>query len=56
MYTPAGANVHSDANASDPVPGEVSTLLRAWSEGDQRALARLTPIVYEELRRLARTT
>jgi RNA polymerase sigma factor (TIGR02999 family) len=29
-------------------------LLRAWSDGDQRALAELTPIVYEELRRLAR--
>jgi len=29
-------------------------LLRAWSDGDQRALARLTPIVYDELRRLAR--
>jgi RNA polymerase sigma-70 factor (ECF subfamily) len=36
-------------------PGsDVSTLLRAWSDGDQRALARLTPIVYDELRRLAR--
>src|SRR3954447_4144654 len=33
---------------------EVSGLLRAWSAGDQRALARLTPIVYDELRRLAR--
>jgi RNA polymerase sigma-70 factor (ECF subfamily) len=33
---------------------EVSTLLHAWSGGDQSALDRLTPIVYEELRRLAR--
>src|SRR5919198_2691791 len=33
---------------------EVSTLLRAWSDGDQTALDRLTPIVYEELHRLAR--
>jgi RNA polymerase sigma factor (TIGR02999 family) len=33
--------------------GDVSTLLRAWSEGDQSALERLTPVVYEELRRLA---
>ena len=33
---------------------EISTLLRAWSDGDQSALDRLTPIVYEELRRLAR--
>ena len=39
-------------------PGErngkdVSSLLRAWSDGDQSALKGLTPIVYEELRRLA---
>jgi len=32
---------------------EVSALLRAWSEGDETALARLTPMVYEELHRLA---
>ncbi|MFZ1927557.1 MAG: sigma-70 family RNA polymerase sigma factor [Candidatus Sulfotelmatobacter sp.] len=34
--------------------GEVSGLLQAWSRGDQQALKKLTPIVYEELRRLAR--
>jgi RNA polymerase sigma-70 factor (ECF subfamily) len=34
--------------------GEVSTLLRAWSDGDRNALERLTPIVYDELHRLAR--
>jgi RNA polymerase sigma-70 factor, ECF subfamily len=34
--------------------GEVSSLLRAWSDGDRAALDRLTPIVYDELRRLAR--
>jgi RNA polymerase sigma factor (TIGR02999 family) len=34
--------------------GDVSGLLRAWREGDQTALDRLTPIVYEELHRLAR--
>src|ERR1700686_3232971 len=33
---------------------DVSTLLRAWSEGDRNALERMTPIVYEELHRLAR--
>lgn len=33
--------------------GDVSILLRAWSEGDQSALDKLTPIVYDELRRLA---
>jgi len=41
------------------VPGEqrsadVTDILRAWSAGDRHALDRLTPIVYEELRRLAR--
>src|SRR5438552_9158057 len=33
---------------------DISSLLRAWSGGDQRALDRLTPVVYQELRRLAR--
>src|SRR5712671_2422998 len=33
---------------------DVSALLRAWSDGDQSALERLTPIVYDELHRLAR--
>jgi len=32
---------------------DISQLLRAWSEGDQSALNGLTPVVYEELRRLA---
>jgi RNA polymerase sigma-70 factor (ECF subfamily) len=32
---------------------EISKLLRAWSDGDQTALNGLTPIVYDELRRLA---
>jgi RNA polymerase sigma factor (TIGR02999 family) len=39
------------------MPGEpdtksISKLLRAWSDGDQSALNELTPIVYNELRRL----
>jgi RNA polymerase sigma factor (TIGR02999 family) len=36
-----------------PPEGDVSTLLRAWSDGDQSALEKLAPIVYDELRRLA---
>jgi RNA polymerase sigma factor (TIGR02999 family) len=32
---------------------DISKLLRAWSAGDQSALDGLTPIVYDELRRLA---
>ena len=39
--------------ATIPPPEDVSTLLRAWSDGDQNALDRLAPIVYDELRRLA---
>jgi RNA polymerase sigma-70 factor (ECF subfamily) len=35
-------------------PQEISTLLQAWSNGDHVALDQLTPIVYGELRRLAR--
>lgn len=34
-------------------PNDISKLLRAWSEGDQGALDRLTAILYEELRCLA---
>jgi len=34
-------------------PTDVTQLLRAWGGGDQDALARLTPRVYEELHRLA---
>ncbi len=34
--------------------GDISKLLRAWSDGDQSALEMLTPIVYDELHRLAR--
>jgi RNA polymerase sigma-70 factor, ECF subfamily len=32
---------------------EVTQLLRAWSRGDQDALDKLTPLVYDELRRTA---
>jgi RNA polymerase sigma factor (TIGR02999 family) len=31
----------------------ITHLLKEWSAGDQRALDRLTPLVYEELRQLA---
>jgi RNA polymerase sigma factor (TIGR02999 family) len=34
--------------------GEITGLLKAWGRGDTAALDRLTPLVYEELRRLAR--
>jgi RNA polymerase sigma-70 factor, ECF subfamily len=33
---------------------EVTQLLRAWTEGDQSALEKLTPLVYQQLHRVAR--
>jgi len=51
----------SDARLGDKDGGErgeaqvrdVTQLLRAWSEGDQQALEKLTPLVYQELHRRA---
>ena len=40
--------------ADSKPPEEVTELLRAWSEGDQAAFDQLAPVVYTELRRLAR--
>lgn len=39
---------------SQAVNGDVTQLLRQWSVGDRRALETLMPLVYDELRRLAR--
>lgn len=33
---------------------QITVLLRAWGNGDPAALDRLTPLVYEELHRMAR--
>ena len=38
---------------STPSAHELTQLLRAWCDGDEQALERLTPLVYEELRRTA---
>jgi RNA polymerase sigma factor (TIGR02999 family) len=38
---------------SEPGSADVTSLLVAWSEGDEAALARLVPLVYAELHRLA---
>jgi RNA polymerase sigma factor (TIGR02999 family) len=35
-------------------PADVTVVLKAWAGGDQAALDRLTPLVYNELHRLAR--
>jgi RNA polymerase sigma factor (TIGR02999 family) len=37
-----------------PSPDEVTELLQRWGAGDARALEELLPVVYEELRRLAK--
>ncbi len=37
-----------------PSAHEITDLLLAWSDGDSGALERLTPLIYQELHRLAR--
>jgi RNA polymerase sigma factor (TIGR02999 family) len=39
---------------ADELPEDISGLLAAWGEGDQQALSHLIPVVYPELRRIAR--
>ena len=38
---------------SQPSANQITGLLAAWSGGDESALAKLTPLVYDELHRLA---
>lgn len=45
---------HPDNGPKHSSRGEVSGLLQAWSNGDQGSLEKLTPLVYDELHRLAR--
>lgn len=40
-------------DADAPSPQRVTQLLANWSQGDDAALTELTPLVYEDLRRLA---
>ena len=50
---PADAGrISTGARPADP-QHEVTHLLSDWSQGDHAALEKLTPLVYEELRRLA---
>jgi RNA polymerase sigma factor (TIGR02999 family) len=41
-------------NGDSRSPGQVTQLLQAWTHGDRDAFDKLAPIVYAELRRLAR--
>lgn len=43
----------ANVSAFSPPPHQVTTLLQAWSTGDEHALQQLIPIVYDELRRVA---
>ena len=38
---------------SEPSTHEITQLLQAWGNGDEQALGKLTPLVYEELHRAA---
>jgi len=40
-------------DTSSPNPHEITQLLVDWGQGDHAALEKLTPVVYEQLRRLA---
>jgi RNA polymerase sigma factor (TIGR02999 family) len=44
-----------DGSSGRAANDQVGELLRAWTDGDASALEQLTPIVYEELHRLARS-
>jgi RNA polymerase sigma-70 factor, ECF subfamily len=53
-YSRAACLVGGTVAASSSSPQNITGLLRAWSQGDEYALAELTPLVYNELHRLAR--
>jgi RNA polymerase sigma factor (TIGR02999 family) len=49
----------SDAGAVAPVPGgrgEITQLLERWGGGDRSAIDELAPLVYDELKKLARSS
>ncbi len=56
-YSLAGSSLQipgpGEKSMSKPSPNEVTQLLLDWRKGDKSALEKLTPMVYDELRRLA---
>lgn len=44
----------ADRDSDKARSGSITDLLKAWADGDERAAERLIPLVYDELRRLAR--
>lgn len=53
MEEPAPAERGPDGAPSEP-PTAITGLLAGWSQGDAQALDRLVPLVYDDLRRIAR--
>jgi RNA polymerase sigma factor (TIGR02999 family) len=50
-----GFPAHPDKQSGrTPSKQAITVLLRAWGEGDEQSLEKLTPLVYAELRRVAR--
>ena len=47
-------NGHDQSPGDTISSGRVTRLLRAWGDGDENALQELMPLVFQELRRLAR--
>jgi ECF sigma factor len=41
------------SHSSAPAHGEITGLLRAWSEGSPAAFDQVMPLVYDELHRMA---
>jgi RNA polymerase sigma factor (TIGR02999 family) len=50
----ASGCTEDDEQPAMQAPGNFTQLLTDWRDGNPKALERLTPLVYEELRRLAR--
>jgi RNA polymerase sigma factor (TIGR02999 family) len=48
------AQTEGSSQMLNPSPHEVTQLLLAWSEGDKAAMDQLMPLVYGEMRRLAK--
>jgi RNA polymerase sigma factor (TIGR02999 family) len=46
--------VDDDKKSEQQSPGEVTRLLQCWADGDAAALESLWPLVYDDVRRLAR--
>jgi RNA polymerase sigma factor (TIGR02999 family) len=52
--SPSIPEPHAAGELAQSEPREVTRLLRAWGAGEEGALERLFPLVYDELRRTAR--